>query len=198
MTISNTYPAKFIRLAQACQAEHDVRYYLNGIMLYSSGLIIGTDGHRMAISDSQVKYDFESFRDGFYDAGSSDDPGVIVHLTAKVPGTADIVQFDFEVMIARCIRVLKSGDIKEIKTIPFTMIEGRYPDWRRAVPQSDPKPMQPYVNAEYLAAAAVFNDGVNYCAVTLEAHGDERWPSVKIVPSSGWNTSYMYVMGMRR
>lgn len=183
-----TYPAKFIRLAMSCQANKDIRFYLNGILLESNGRVIGTDGHKIAMTKSDETFDAEN---------------VIVNIDGKIPLSADKVTFDFEKMQVTAIKETPKNGEKIVKILLFTIVEGNFPDWRRCIPDLKNDELQPipHINASYLAAASIFADGKNYCGVEIIGHGSPVvGPSAYIRPTgSAWpNDTFIYVMGMRK
>ena len=109
-----TLPAALIRGAMACQANKDVRYYLNGILLAENGDVVGTDGHAAFCGNCQ-------------DSGIESD--VIISIDGKIPPKAETVQFVFNEDGLAGIATTDNG-----KVFSFKVIDGKYPDYNRVIP----------------------------------------------------------------
>lgn len=110
-------------------ARDDVRYYLNGILLEWSGpnlRAVATDGHRLALMDRQVAEASEALqvilpRKGVQElerllADSEDPAGVTFtgnHVRFRLPGV----------------------------TFTSKLIEGRFPEYRRVIPEEGERPL---------------------------------------------------------
>jgi len=81
-----TVPASLVRAAHTCIAKKDVRYYLTGFCLFSSGRIVGTNGHIMFSAK--------------LDDAAIPDKDVVIRLSGKIPPKAEYVRFDFSQGIA--------------------------------------------------------------------------------------------------
>jgi DNA polymerase-3 subunit beta len=108
-------------------AKNDVRYYLNGIYADPAGYLVATDGHRMLY----IK---------------TGEPGLDVIIPREAAEAA--------------VKMAKKGqEIPLTKTsigqVTYTTVDGKYPDWRRAIPTIDnlqPNP-QCLFEWQYLADA---------------------------------------------
>lgn len=116
------------RLAQAIKAcknfaaKNDVRYYINGVALYTHGetisSVVATDGHCMAVvGDLELNRDAE-----VYIVGNEHIPVLLLALQGLPAGTSTINGMRIE----GC--KMHIGDY----TIP--LIDGRFPDARRVIP----------------------------------------------------------------
>ena len=116
--IELTIPAEFVRAAQACQANKDTRYYLNGIHLTVDGLIHGTNGHILYQGKwTMLETGLES--------------NLILNINGAIPATANTVTF-----------YLPGPDETEgvcktdnKKAYTFEVIDGKYPDVDRVIPK---------------------------------------------------------------
>jgi len=106
-------------------ARDDVRYYLNGILLEWTGSnlrAVGTDGHRLALMDKEV-------------AEAPSETRVILprkgvqELERLLAETDDTVAVGFT---ANHVRFQLPG-----LTLTSKLIEGRFPDYRRVIPEPD-------------------------------------------------------------
>ena len=119
-----------IEQTQFAMAQQDVRYYLNGLMLeFGEHQIraVATDGHRLALCDVPV------------DAGCPEKTQIIVprkavaELARLLEATDEPVQFDLGVNHIR----LKTGEM----TFVTKLIDGKFPDYERVVPEHTNKSM---------------------------------------------------------
>ncbi|HKJ89086.1 MAG TPA: DNA polymerase III subunit beta [Gammaproteobacteria bacterium] len=106
-------------------ARDDVRYYLNGILLEWSGSnlrAVATDGHRLALMDREVEAAAEEMRVILPRKG-------VQELERLLGDTDDVVSLGFT---ANHVRFQLPG-------VRFTskLIEGRFPDYRRVIPEAD-------------------------------------------------------------
>ena len=102
-----------LRAAQMMQPKNDVRYYLNGVFLGANGDIVATDGHTLFYAPSS------------FEAGQIED--TIINIEGLIPKNVETAFFDFE------RKVIIAGK----KTLPFTVIEGKFPDYNRVIPKED-------------------------------------------------------------
>lgn len=108
-------------------AQHDVRYYLNGMLVQlKPGLLraVATDGHRLAMSDAQV-------------ATVQETKQVIVPRKGITELARLLADADDEVVVTvsdRHIRV-------QMKDLSFTshLVDATFPDYERVVPRETPR-----------------------------------------------------------
>ncbi len=131
---------RLIELTHFAMAHQDVRYYLNGLMLELSHnrlRSVATDGHRLAIADVEVSIE-----------GLSEPRAVIlprkgVTELVRLLGTGD-EEVDVSVS-ANQVRITLDG-------IEFTskLIDGKFPDYERVIPQIDEGDKRILVDRELL------------------------------------------------
>lgn len=115
---------------QFAMAQQDVRYYLNGLLLClrKSGLrAVGTDGHRLALSDFSTDMDVD------------EEQQVIVPRKGVVELSRLIGDDEEPVSL-----VLSGNHIQvDLGTILFTskLIDGRFPDFEKVIPANNDKVM---------------------------------------------------------
>ena len=113
-----TVAAELIRAAQACQGKKDVRYYLNGFLISTTGDIVGTNGH--VLFRGNVPEDSR-----FYSWVPED---CIVQIDGNIPASASTVTF------------LWNGETGACKTdngkmFSFSLVDGTYPNYQRVIPE---------------------------------------------------------------
>ncbi|HYA38981.1 MAG TPA: DNA polymerase III subunit beta [Candidatus Methylomirabilis sp.] len=111
-----------------CMAQQDVRYYLNGLLLEFMGEIIravATDGHRMAISEVLTE------------KGVTSDKQVIIPRKGIQEMLRLLDDTDDPVEIKVGVNHLRA----QTTEFAFTskLIDGRYPDYSKVIPQSQSK-----------------------------------------------------------
>lgn len=113
---------------QFCMAQQDVRYYLNGLLLEFEGKrlrAVGTDGHRMALSDVQLETD----------------TGAVRQVIVPRKGINELVRFledsDEKVMLQVGTNHIRAN----LPTMVFTskLIDGRFPDYTKVIPANQTK-----------------------------------------------------------
>jgi len=133
-------------------ARDDVRYYLNGVLLEIAGNIlraVASDGHRLAVDTQHLA-----------------DPVAVERRVILPRRTVDVLlqllpdEGDVDLTLTNSAARIVMGDVM----LSTRLVEGRYPDWRRAVPQDEQASMT--VAAEDLAAAVT--------RVSTLAHPDHR------------------------
>ncbi|MFZ9189596.1 MAG: hypothetical protein ACO204_00665 [Schleiferiaceae bacterium] len=117
-----------LRAARTHAAEHDVRYYLNGLYIdTTAGRIVATDGHRLFACDGP----------------KSEVPPLIIPNSL-----VDAALAQFKGLYARGkelgavhVEMTVDGDNLSIKTpvgvVSEKAIDGRFPDYKAAVPKAD-------------------------------------------------------------
>lgn len=142
-----------LRLAATCMATHDIRYYLNGAYIEpreAGGVfIICTDGTRMmAVIDelgSASAPGIISLKSGFVNAlprpaavpGTEKIPNAIrrVSSAATIDPSIDNCRVTIETVLGAPALVLSDAYGQPSRIEPGNpMIEGKFPDWRRVMP----------------------------------------------------------------
>lgn len=147
-----TINLKYIAAAMTAMAEMDVRYYLNGVYIEpvddSTCFVVATDGHRLLAVRAPIR-------------GAVPRAGIIpgtalMALKIKPDQEADIT-FHEETALANKFSITnRSLNLRKNftpVTLSGTLIDGRFPDWRKVIPKKvGPDPM-PYaqVNPDYMA-----------------------------------------------
>ncbi|WP_413285499.1 DNA polymerase III subunit beta [Vibrio sp. MA40-2] len=130
ITLSQNELRKLIEKTQFSMANQDVRYYLNGMLfeIDSSTLrSVATDGHRMAVSQTALGADFNSQQ-------------VIV----PRKGVQELVRLLDAPENEVTLQIGKSNIRAEVNNFIFTskLVDGRFPDYRRVMPQSTTKTLE--------------------------------------------------------
>ena len=123
--------AAAVKLATHEAAKADVRYYLNGVLIEVKGglaTVVATDGHRL----HRVQL-----------AG-----------TVSAPDMAAIVPIDHLKRISYDVVALSDGWIK-CGDAEIQLIDARYPDWRRVMPDASDRPRTITADRDALQAALV-------------------------------------------
>lgn len=105
-----------VKALLACAAKNDIRFYLNGILIDNSGdngcLCVATDSH-MLLAGKPDKIEYSEY-------GKWIVPRNILELALKTKAK------DFVIEVG-------TGMSGYINNLPFTCIDGQYPDWRRVL-----------------------------------------------------------------
>lgn len=124
VTLSAENARRLLDKTQFAMAQQDVRYYLNGLLLEtdkSSLRAVATDGHRLAMADAEIV--------------SSNASGTQVIVPRKgVIELQRLLSEDGDIVIE-----LGSNHVRvQLSNIRFTskLIDGRFPDYQRVVPQN--------------------------------------------------------------
>ncbi|WP_120513842.1 DNA polymerase III subunit beta [Photobacterium salinisoli] len=121
---------QLIESTQFSMANQDVRYYLNGMLMETDGKqlrSVATDGHRMAVCTVETE---------------SDMPGKQIILPRK--GVMELMRLldspDAEVVL----QIGQSNLRAVVNNFIFTskLVDGRFPDYRRVLPQNSSKFLQ--------------------------------------------------------
>ncbi|MGX5834752.1 hypothetical protein ACWIJ6_11535 [Aeromonas piscicola] len=179
-----TVPAALVKAAMLFQAKSDVRNYLNGIMITKSH-IVATDGHVMFVSP--------------YESDLRPDEQMIIAIKGKIPAKAHSLELLYDdesnIGVVRCVELTPfnmkvknriTGEFEDVKPTAaavldiqghqqcafFHKIDGKYPDWERAVPTGEAIPTERFgINFDFCArvAKACKELGSQYpqCAVNL-------------------------------
>jgi len=157
--------AAYVRLAATCRADHDIRYFLTGILIEprkeGGAYIVGTNGHMLiAIID----------KDAECSASTIINPSkALIAACPKVnPHKNEAVLRTIEIEDKPCLGVTdEHGQLTFIQAHE-TIIEGKFPDLNRVMPDWDkleiggPEEIEPhYRNAPLAAINAGKHYGVN-------------------------------------
>ncbi len=116
-----------IEKTQFSMANQDVRYYLNGMLFEIDGTTlrsVATDGHRMAVSQTNLGADFANKQ---------------IILPRK--GVLELVKLLDAPEQSVVLQIGSSNLRAEVNNFVFTskLVDGRFPDYRRVMPQSTNK-----------------------------------------------------------
>jgi len=176
--ISLTLQRNHIRALACFMAEADIRYYLNGLKVEASPqgtFLVATDGHRLGV-----------FRDD----------------SAKAPEACDFI---IPAQLVKTVKTVKAGKAGNYPDILVTFdtasqlvtvgtagidtqatakaIEGRYPDWRRVIPDASKASGEgAHFQPEYVADVGK--------AYKLAAHGVKADAKDKANPAHKINGTY--------
>ncbi|CAE6877608.1 Confers DNA tethering and processivity to DNA polymerases and other proteins. Acts as a clamp [Vibrio sp. B1FLJ16] len=112
---------------QFSMANQDVRYYLNGMLFEIDGTTlrsVATDGHRMAVSQTQLGTDFAQKQ-----------------IIVPRKGVQELVKLMDAPEQPVVLQIGSSNVRAEVNNFIFTskLVDGRFPDYRRVLPQSTNK-----------------------------------------------------------
>ncbi len=112
---------------QFSMANQDVRYYLNGMLFEIDGTTlrsVATDGHRMAVSQTQLGADFAQQQ-----------------IIVPRKGVQELVKLMDAPEQPVVLQIGSSNVRAEVNNFIFTskLVDGRFPDYRRVLPQSTNK-----------------------------------------------------------
>lgn len=131
LTIPRRQLRTLIERTQFAMAQQDVRYYLNGLLLEVTAKrvrCVATDGHRLAMSEAVL------------DTGFKENLQVIVPRKAVMELTRLLDQSDEAVTLK-----IGAGQIQvDVDVVRMTskLIDGRFPDYERVIPDSGDKKLQ--------------------------------------------------------
>ena len=123
LTLEQGQLKRMLGLVHFAMAQHDIRYYLNGLLLVAEGsqlTLVATDGHRLALVSASTQ-------------GPSDKRDVILprktvmELSRLLGDNAEPVQLRFA---SNQVRV-SFGDMELVSKL----VEGKFPDYQRVVPK---------------------------------------------------------------
>lgn len=100
-------------------SEQDVRYYLNGLMVNSDGVVCATDGHRLHV-------EHDAFIAGTDKKFEAIIPRVMFDLSVKIDGIT-LSATHCQIVAGDCILTSK-------------LIDGKFPDYQRVIPSVSEKP----------------------------------------------------------
>lgn len=127
--IQNSALKGLLERTQFCMAQQDVRYYLNGLLLeLGNGRLraVGTDGHRMAISDEPVP------------ALKNEE---LVAIIVPRKGIQEMIRFLGDSKDRVNIKISKNHIQADIGDLTFTskLIDGRFPEYEKVLPAKQTK-----------------------------------------------------------
>ncbi len=127
VTLSQGELKALIDKTQFSMANQDVRYYLNGMLFDIEGSTlrsVATDGHRMAVSQMTLSSEFEAQQ-------------VIV----PRKGVLELVKLLDTPENQMTLQIGQSNIRADINSFTFTskLVDGRFPDYRRVMPQNTTK-----------------------------------------------------------
>jgi len=154
-------------------ARHDVRYYLNGLLLeLTKGKLraVATDGHRLALCDKEINYEQK-------------EP---VQIIVPRKGVTELVRLLNEDSEDIRVRISPNYIHINLKALRFTskLIDGKFPDYTRVIPKESEYPI--ITNKEMLRqaltrASILSNEKYRVVRITLEkgrlralAHNSEQ------------------------
>ncbi|MEF1311172.1 DNA polymerase III subunit beta [Vibrio mytili] len=116
-----------IEKTQFSMANQDVRYYLNGMLFEIDGTTlrsVATDGHRMAVSQMSLDADFAQKQ-----------------IIVPRKGVQELVKLMDAPEQPVILQIGSSNVRAEVNNFTFTskLVDGRFPDYRRVLPQSTNK-----------------------------------------------------------
>ncbi|USD50018.1 DNA polymerase III subunit beta [Vibrio sp. SCSIO 43153] len=119
-----------IEKTQFSMANQDVRYYLNGMLFEIDGTTlrsVATDGHRMAVSQTQLGVDFAQKQ-----------------IIVPRKGVQELVKLMDAPEQPVVLQIGSSNVRAEVNNFIFTskLVDGRFPDYRRVMPQSTTKTLE--------------------------------------------------------
>jgi len=183
-----TVDSNTLRAALTHAAKNDIRFYLNGVCLdLDAGRVVATDGHRM----------FVAFGPKDPGKGRVILPRDLVASVCKVAGKKGVqvtVSLSGSGSEATATIALPTG-----AQFGETLIDGRFPDWPRAVPtELSGEPGQ--YELDYLAAAAdalVIHGAARNMQGVRVAHNGADKACIVWAPGSGERLAFVVVMPMR-
>lgn len=119
-----------IEKTQFSMANQDVRYYLNGMLFEIDGSTlrsVATDGHRMAVSQTQLGADFAQNQ-----------------IIVPRKGVLELVKLMDAPEQPVTLQIGSSNVRAEVNNFIFTskLVDGRFPDYRRVMPQQTTKTLE--------------------------------------------------------
>ncbi len=129
ITVTQGQFKRLLSLVQYSMAQQDIRYYLNGLLLVFSDnqiKVIATDGHRLAFAKELVQH-------------SLNKADLILPRKAVFELSRQLNDSDenLEISISKTQAVFKFGNVELVSKL----IDGKFPDYERVIPQHLPKPL---------------------------------------------------------
>ena len=119
-----------VEKTQFSMANQDVRYYLNGMLFEIDGTTlrsVATDGHRMAVSQTELGADFAQKQ-----------------IIVPRKGVLELVKLLDAPEQPVVLQIGSSNVRAEVNNYVFTskLVDGRFPDYRRVMPQTTTKTLE--------------------------------------------------------
>ena len=156
-----------LKAALVCAAKADVRYYLNGVLLERTPNgdlhYVSTDGHRLFAGVQHADWRTAKEQHGLF---TMIIPRDTIEQAVKGKSSTDMID----------LRPV-SGRFWVLGNVQFTPVEGKFPDWRRVIPNLDGKTESPamfnwaYINDAEKALSLWY--GVKQAHGYLRQYGDE-------------------------
>ncbi|HTQ74820.1 MAG TPA: DNA polymerase III subunit beta [Burkholderiales bacterium] len=134
-TTSFTVPQNLLRsllnLVQYAMAQQDIRYYLNGLLMVIEDeqlKLVATDGHRLAYASRKVGGKNLARQEVILPRKT------IIELSKLLEDSDDPVTIDLSAAQAR----FKFGNV----VLVSKLVDGKFPDYGRVIPQSQPKKLR--------------------------------------------------------
>lgn len=162
VSISQGELKRLIELTHFAMAHQDVRYYLNGLLLELSSdrlRAVATDGHRLALAEMDIQ------------AEVGDEPRALI-LPRK--GVAELLRLLSGEDAAMDLVIGSNAVMASFAELQFTskLIDGRFPDYERVIPNAEACDKQLTVDKEVLRqclsrAAILSNDKYRAVRISL-------------------------------
>lgn len=148
-----------IEKTQFSMANQDVRYYLNGMLFEVDGTTlraVATDGHRMAVAHTELSSSFEKSQ-----------------IIVPRKGVQELVKVLDDPEQPVVLQIGNSNIRAEVNNFVFTskLVDGRFPDYRRVLPQNTNKELQAGcedLRQAFARAAILSNEKFRGVRVNLE------------------------------
>lgn len=130
ISLSQSELRGLIEKTQFSMANQDVRYYLNGMLFEIDGSTlrsVATDGHRMAVSQTELGADFAQKQ-----------------IIVPRKGVLELVKLLDAPEQSVVLQIGSSNVRAEVNNYVFTskLVDGRFPDYRRVMPQTTTKTLE--------------------------------------------------------
>ncbi|GLO59494.1 DNA polymerase III subunit beta [Vibrio sp. MACH09] len=130
ITLSQAELRALVDKTQFSMANQDVRYYLNGMLFEVEGTTlrsVATDGHRMAVAQTTLGADFTQQQ-----------------IIVPRKGVQELVKLLDAPENSVTLQIGQSNVRAEVNNFTFTskLVDGRFPDYRRVMPQSSNKTLE--------------------------------------------------------
>ena len=148
-----------LRATLVCMGKKDVRYYLNGIHI-NRDHIVATDGSRLAMFNTPVP-----------NGGIQDDVKPAIVPPFKVPGSIGKVRINVE---GERVTIEKyNKKLAMVSTEVYQAIDGRYPDYKRVVPESGSKYSSHFIDFDPSLIADIQKVVKGEQIIRLENNGED-------------------------
>lgn len=161
--------SKLIRAALVCAAKNDVRYYLNGIHI-TPKYIEATNGHVALRMEHGIRTK----------------KNIIVQFEGSVPLKAETTELIFS---KEPIAIHRNGLERRISITGIKLVDGRFPDMERVIPDKVDFSISPVIQAEYLSyPERMFGRERKFIPVQLRPSGEHGAVRIQFDPVI--NTTY--------